>query len=61
MNTESVKALVDALIRLYATIFVYLAKAKQYFEQSKASLSPRLAMCLGITYVFYRTRVEGLG
>jgi len=36
--TKSTEALEDSLSRLYASIFIYLARAKQYFEQSTTSL-----------------------
>ena len=39
LETKSENALEEALIRLYATILVYLARAKLYFELSTASLS----------------------
>lgn len=35
--TASVQALEEALVRLYASTFVYLARARQYFEQNTAS------------------------
>ena len=38
-SMESVKALEEAMIRLYASIFVYLARAKKYFDQKTASPS----------------------
>lgn len=34
--TKSVQALEEALVRLYASTLVYLARAKQYFEQNTA-------------------------
>lgn len=37
--TQSSKALEEALVRLYTSILVYLARAKQYYEQSTASMS----------------------
>lgn len=37
--SQSQKALEEALVRLYAVIIRYLAKAKRYFEQNTASLS----------------------
>lgn len=36
--TKSVQALEEALVRLYASTLVYLARAKQYFEQNTASM-----------------------
>ena len=55
LETKSEKALEEALIRLYATILVYLARVKLYFEQSTASSSSAL-LCIGsITETLHRT------
>lgn len=58
LETKSEKALEEALIRLYATILVYLARAKLYFEQSTASPSFG-SLCIDhITEMLHRTCLE---
>lgn len=55
LETKSEKALEEALLRLYATILVYLARVKLYFEQSTASTSSFLLCIDSITESIHRT------
>jgi len=57
-TTESSKALEEAMTRLYASIFVYLARAKQYYEQSTASASSHHPGANLRSNILHRTRPE---